>query len=605
VVTPSRVKSPRRIVGLALTLMFLPSVLLVGLGWQLYRLDWTGALQQLQERREQAADLAVATLEPIVTGVERALRTPAAWRGLADADDAVVVRFDRDRTDITGRGRLAYSPAPDPGHDPEAAVRAGALLRSARGLPLQRQLDLYAQMAQVRGAALEGVPAELLARYARCVALERAHHVPELRAEAQALFDDLRSGRWSISRAVYVANHDQAKEWLDIRGTDAALTPAEALAAAVESLAQTGRQDGATTSGRQVLRISGSPATVVSVADADTPVAFVALQSFVDREWLARAVPAADRQRFRLVLQDPLVRSVAATGARRNAAETGLPWTVTLVDEDQAAETAYLDARRSLWVAGLVTLGVLFMGGGYLVTRVVGRELAVARLQSDFVAAVSHEFRTPLTSMRQLTEILTDGRVAAEERRLDYYRALGRQTDRLQRLVENLLDFGRMEAGTSPYRLEPLDACALVRTVIDDFGHDAAGRGVHVDLEMAEGAAIVAGDRDALTNALWNLLDNAVKYSPDCPTVWVTVERSAGRLLIRVRDRGLGIPREEQRTIFDRFVRGTRARTEGIKGTGIGLAMVRHIVRAHGGEVDVDSAPGTGSTFTIGLPMGV
>src|SRR6185369_10012775 len=129
-------------------------------------------------------------------------------------------------------------------------------------------------------------------------------------------------------------------------------------------------------------------------------------------------------------------------------------------------------------------LAALVIAGSYVIARAVSRELAVARLQSDFVSAVSHEFRTPLTSMRQLTEILNDGRITAEDRRRTYYEALARQTERLHRLVESLLDFGRMEAGTSPYRLEPLDACAFVRSVVEEFEAEAAGRGYHVELEV-------------------------------------------------------------------------------------------------------------------------
>ena len=245
-------------------------------------------------------------------------------------------------------------------------------------------------------------------------------------------------------------------------------------------------------------------------------------------------------------------------------------------------------------------------GGLVIITRSVVRDLAVARLQSDFVSAVSHEFRTPLTSLRQLTEVLLDGRVAAEDRRETYYRALARQTDRLHRLVESLLDFGRMEAGTSPYRLEPLDACALVRSVVEEFragrGREGLPRGAAGGQPPGVRRRRLPADREALTHALWNLLDNAVKYSPECRTVWVDVERTGiAAWPIRVRDRGLGVPRHEHADIFERFVRGADAKAHGIKGTGIGLAMVRHIVSAHGGDVGVESVPGEGSTFTIAL----
>jgi signal transduction histidine kinase len=256
----------------------------------------------------------------------------------------------------------------------------------------------------------------------------------------------------------------------------------------------------------------------------------------------------------------------------------------------------------SVWIAGFGLLAVLAILGTWFIARAVTRELALARLQSDFVSAVSHEFRTPLTTLRQLTEILSEGRITAEDRRRTYYDALTRQTERLHQLVESLLDFGRMEAGSSPYRLEPLDACAFVRSVVEQFEHEAEGRGYHVELDVDGTAATIDGDRQALTNALWNLLDNAVKYSLECRTVWVDVTRQDTRLAIRVRDQGLGIPRGEHTEIFRKFVRGAAAKAENIKGTGIGLAMVDHIVKAHGGEVRLQSEPGAGSAFTLLLP---
>ena len=301
------------------------------------------------------------------------------------------------------------------------------------------------------------------------------------------------------------------------------------------------------------------------------------------------------RQNARVSLRDPGAKPGSAAESRRAASETGLPWTVAVVSGPSPA-------LGGLWIAGLALLAALVISGTYFIARAVTRELAVARLQSDFVSAVSHEFRTPLTSIRQLTEILGDGRVTSEDRRRTYYEALARQTERLHQLVEGLLDFGRMEAGTSPYRLEPLDACALVRNVVEQFEREAEGHGYHVALDVNGTTATVAGDRGALTNALWNLLDNAVKYSPECRTVWVDTERNNTPLMIRVRDHGIGIPQEEQKEIFRKFVRGASAKAQNIKGTGIGLAMVDHIVKAHGGEIRVQSEPGAGSTFTLLLP---
>ncbi len=240
--------------------------------------------------------------------------------------------------------------------------------------------------------------------------------------------------------------------------------------------------------------------------------------------------------------------------------------------------------------------------GTYFITRSINKELEIRQLQSDFVSAVSHEFRTPLASLRQLSELLADGRVPSEERRLAYYTGLRRETERLQRLVESLLEFGRMEAGARQYRFESMDPAALVHRVAEEFAQHLADDGYRIDAEAERSLPPIRVDPEAISRALWNLLDNAVKYSPGQRVVRVEATRLDDRVAISVRDRGLGISPNEQRQIFNKFVRAESAKAAGIPGTGLGLAMVQHIVRAHGGEISVESQVGVGSTFTILLP---
>jgi len=243
---------------------------------------------------------------------------------------------------------------------------------------------------------------------------------------------------------------------------------------------------------------------------------------------------------------------------------------------------------------------LVITAASYFVFRAVNRELSVARLQSDFVAAVSHEFRTPLTAMSHITEMLEEGGAPGDRLPL-YYRALGKETRRLRGMVESLLDFGRMEAGRRIYQMEDLDAAALVEQVVDEFREQANAH--RIELNAPAGERRVRADREALTRALRNLLENAAKYSPDSSTVRVSVESQGGHFAISVEDQGAGIPKHEQREIFRKFVRGTSARTLNVKGSGIGLAMVDHIVKAHGGRIDLNSEPGRGSRFTILLPL--
>jgi signal transduction histidine kinase len=240
-------------------------------------------------------------------------------------------------------------------------------------------------------------------------------------------------------------------------------------------------------------------------------------------------------------------------------------------------------------------MATVILGAGYFVFRAFEREWRVARLRSDFVAQVSHEFRSPLTAMRHLTELLEEGGTAPE-RLPHYYRALGRETRRLHSMVENLLDFGRMESGRRVYQMQDTRIEDVARRVVDEFDSP------RLRLNASAQAHHVRADRDALALAVRNLVDNAMKYSPDSTEVSVSVEWSDGKAGISVRDRGAGISREEQRQILGTFVRGSAAQAMNVKGTGIGLAMVDQVAKAHGGQIEVESEPGHGSRFTLWLP---
>src|SRR4051812_23280821 len=238
---------------------------------------------------------------------------------------------------------------------------------------------------------------------------------------------------------------------------------------------------------------------------------------------------------------------------------------------------------------------VLLAGtGAIFVWRAVRSQLAISRLQTDFLYALSHEVRTPLTSMRQLTESLATGRVPNEAWRQTYYEILNRESETLVQLVDRLLDFGRVEAGVLEYRFELLDVGELIGRVATEFQQRVSDLGYTISLDNQALGCTLKADRDALSRSLWNLLDNAVKHSPDCKTIWVTAARSGNRLEIAVRDKGVGIPKEDQKRIFNFFVRGQSSKSAQARGTGLGLAIVDILVQAHGGEVRLDSKPGEG-----------
>jgi signal transduction histidine kinase len=221
----------------------------------------------------------------------------------------------------------------------------------------------------------------------------------------------------------------------------------------------------------------------------------------------------------------------------------------------------------------------------------------IMRLHYDFLYALSHELRTPLTSMRQLTENLVSGRIPNEERRHRYYEVLQRDSETLVQLVERMLDFGRAEAGVLQYRFEILDIGDLLTRVIDDFRAKHTEHTVESTVDLT--GIHVRADRDAIARSVWNLLDNAAKYSPECPTIWISGRRDGANVIVEVRDKGVGIKREDQTRIFNFFV---RAGASG-KGAGLGLAIVDILIQAHGGRITVDSSPGKGSTFRLTLPV--
>ena len=293
--------------------------------------------------------------------------------------------------------------------------------------------------------------------------------------------------------------------------------------------------------------------------------------------------------------------TAGAIRVERTPASTRLPWGLQVVSQDDGS--AGLAGRQWILAGGFALLVVLLGAVSYLAARTTSKELAVARLQADFVSAVSHEFRSPLSSICQIAELLNEDRLPSDEQRRRSFSILGLESARLRRLVEGLLDFTRMEAGAVRYRLEAVAPGEMLRAVVEEFETQPGSSSHRIQLSIPPGLPEIDADREALSRAVWNLLDNAVKYSPASTTIRVEVAMDDGRLAISVRDEGPGIPAAEQKQIFRKFVRGSQAKARGVKGTGIGLAMVRHIVQGHGGEIRLRSELDRGSTFTILLPM--
>ncbi|MBE0711583.1 MAG: hypothetical protein IH583_04305 [Candidatus Aminicenantes bacterium] len=250
-----------------------------------------------------------------------------------------------------------------------------------------------------------------------------------------------------------------------------------------------------------------------------------------------------------------------------------------------------------LLIAGILIFGLV------LTIRSVSHELELARMKSDFVSTVSHEFKSPLTSIRQLAEMLQSGRVPSEERRQKYYDVLLEQSERLALLTDNILSLAKIEAGRAEFAFETTDISVLLTEVVTSICERVRHEGFDIGLDVEGALPLLAVDRTALSQAVTNLVDNAIKYSGDSRKISVGARLEEQAVVIAVRDFGVGIKKEDIDKVFERFYRAGDELTRTVKGSGLGLTLVKEIVAAHRGKVHVESEPGKGSLFSIRLPL--
>jgi signal transduction histidine kinase len=264
---------------------------------------------------------------------------------------------------------------------------------------------------------------------------------------------------------------------------------------------------------------------------------------------------------------------------------------------------AHWNFNYSLSLSLLMT--AVLIGGIVLALRTASREMRLSQMKADFVSNVSHELRTPLASIRVFGEFMKLGRVAEREKIREYGEHIETESRRLTQLINNILDFSRIESGRKTYEFERAQVEEVVAETLKTCDVRLRQSGFSITFRPPPRPLPAAVfDREAVAQALLNLLDNAVKYSEHAEQkeVAVAVGERGGRVLLSVTDHGIGIAPAEQKKIFEKFYRVSTGLVHDVKGSGLGLSLVKHIVEAHRGTVSVESAPGRGSTFTISLP---
>ena len=262
-------------------------------------------------------------------------------------------------------------------------------------------------------------------------------------------------------------------------------------------------------------------------------------------------------------------------------------------------------ARNSfLHSAGATLLVLLFLLGGIALTiRAADREARLAQAKSNFVANVSHELKTPLALLSLFSEILEQGRVDNEEKKTEYYGIMRHESQRLNKVIDNILDFSKIEAGRKTYNFADADVAEVIENVLSSYRYQIVTSGFAIQTNIQPDLPPVVIDRDAMAQAISNLVDNAIKYSREEKQLSIRTETTGSDLSIEIADRGIGIARAEQAKVFEKFYRVGNGLVHDVKGSGLGLSLVKHIIEAHKGTISLESDVGKGSRFTIRLPL--
>lgn len=250
----------------------------------------------------------------------------------------------------------------------------------------------------------------------------------------------------------------------------------------------------------------------------------------------------------------------------------------------------------------LILLNLTLFAGVWFVFRNVKKEVELAQIKSDFVSNVSHELRTPLALISMFSETLQMGRVKTEKKKQEYYSILSQETNRLSRIVNKILSFSQIEAGKRKYSFAEIDLNEVAGNVFMTYGFHLENKGFEFSFEKNSEPLLISGDKEAIAEAIINLIDNAVKYSGENKNVKISVGKSGNSVYVEIEDNGIGISDEDRKMIYDKFYRVSHGLVHNTKGTGLGLTIVEHIIQAHAGKIELKSKLNEGSSFKLIFP---
>ena len=255
--------------------------------------------------------------------------------------------------------------------------------------------------------------------------------------------------------------------------------------------------------------------------------------------------------------------------------------------------------RATTNIIFILLLTVILIAGVIFVFRNIRKEMELAQIKSDFVSNVSHELRTPLSLISMFAETLEMERVKTEEKKREYYTIISKEAGRLSRIVNKILSFSKIEAGKREYRFSKVNINNLVEDIIKTYQFHLQNNGFKFSFEQDASIPDIDIDSEAVSEAIINLLENAIKYSIDRKEITITTAKEGNSVYVEISDKGIGISEESQKKIFDKFYRVSDGLVHNTKGTGLGLTLVKHIVDAHNGEIEVKSKLNEGSTFKL------